>query len=201
MAVETDAFTGGIAPGGLRTKNDIRILLCYLLSSVGAPIRRDDIIRIMQENSLCNYFEVTEALSDLIQKGAIQRDPQEEPLLTAGPMAREIAEQLTGTIPLSVRDKAVSAALNLLAQAKREKENRVEIKKTGMGYMVTCHVSGGDIELMQFSLYAPDLYQARLIKHQFHSDPECVYRILLAAVTGNSDLAEDSIRRMNLHTR
>ena len=36
MAVETDAFTGGIAPGGLRTKNDIRILLCYLLSSVGA---------------------------------------------------------------------------------------------------------------------------------------------------------------------
>ena len=116
-------------------------------------------------------------------------------------MAREIAEQLTGTIPLSVRDKAVSAALNLLAQAKREKENLVEIKKTGMGYMVTCHVSGGDIELMQFSLYAPDLYQARLIKHQFHSDPECVYRILLAAVTGNSDLAEDSIRRMNLHKR
>ena len=124
MAVETDAFTGGIAPGGLRTKNDIRILLCYLLSSVGAPIRRDDIIRIMQENSLCNYFEVTEALSDLLQKGAIQRDPQEDSLLTAGPMAREIAEQLTGTIPLSVRDKAVSAALNLLAQAKREKEAR-----------------------------------------------------------------------------
>lgn len=54
---------------------------------------------------------------------------------------------------------------------------------------------------MQFSLYAPDLYQARLIKHQFHSDPECVYRILLAAVTGNADLAEDSIRRMNLHRR
>ena len=114
---------------------------------------------------------------------------------------REIAEQLTGAIPLSVRDKAVAAALNLLAQAKREKENRVVIKKTDAGYKVTCHISGGDVELMQFSLYAPDLYQARLIKHQFHSDPECVYRILLAAVTGNADLAEDSIRRMNLHRR
>ena len=95
----------------------------------------------------------------------------------------------------------MAAALNLLAQAKREKENRVVIKKTDAGYKVTCHISGGDVELMQFSLYAPDLYQARLIKHQFHSDPECVYRILLAAVTGNADLAEDSIRRMNLHRR
>ncbi len=201
MAMENNAFTEGIAPGGLRTKNDIRILLCYLLTSVGAPIRRDDIIRIMQENSLCNYFEVTEAIAELTEKGAFLTDPDDPQALTAGPAAREIAEQLNGAIPLSVRDKAVAAALNLLAQAKREKENRVVIKKTDAGYKVTCHISGGDVELMQFSLYAPDLYQARLIKHQFHSDPECVYRILLAAVTGNADLAEDSIRRMNLHRR
>lgn len=133
MAMENNAFTEGIAPGGLRTKNDIRILLCYLLTSVGAPIRRDDIIRIMQENSLCNYFEVTEAIAELTEKGAFLTDPDDPQALTAGPDAREIAEQLTGAIPLSVRDKAVAAALNLLAQAKREKENRVVIKKNRRG--------------------------------------------------------------------
>ena len=77
MAMENNAFTEGIAPGGLRTKNDIRILLCYLLTSVGAPIRRDDIIRIMQENSLCNYFEVTEAIAELTEKGAFLTDPDD----------------------------------------------------------------------------------------------------------------------------
>ena len=33
-----DAFTGGVDPGGLWNQNDIRILLCYILSSVNAPM-------------------------------------------------------------------------------------------------------------------------------------------------------------------
>ena len=45
--MEFDAFTGGVEPGGLRTKNQIRILICYLLSSVDAPLSRQDIIGIM----------------------------------------------------------------------------------------------------------------------------------------------------------
>ena len=31
--MEYDAFTGGVAPGGLRSKSDIRILICYMLKS------------------------------------------------------------------------------------------------------------------------------------------------------------------------
>ena len=52
--MEFDAFTGGVEPGGLRTKNQIRILICYLLSSVDAPLSRQDIIGIMQDNGLSN---------------------------------------------------------------------------------------------------------------------------------------------------
>ena len=36
--MEYDAFTGGVAPGGLRSKSDIRILICYMLKSVNAPL-------------------------------------------------------------------------------------------------------------------------------------------------------------------
>ncbi len=42
--MEYDAFTGGVAPGGLRSKSDIRILICYMLKSVNAPLSGDDII-------------------------------------------------------------------------------------------------------------------------------------------------------------
>ena len=38
--MEYDAFTGGVAPGGLRSKSDIRILICYMLKSVNAPLSR-----------------------------------------------------------------------------------------------------------------------------------------------------------------
>lgn len=54
--MEFEAFTGGVAPGGLRSKSDIRILICYILKSVGAPLSGEDIIRILQEKSLANYY-------------------------------------------------------------------------------------------------------------------------------------------------
>ena len=93
-------------------------------------------------------------------------------------------------------EKTVAAAVNLLARARREQENRVEIKKNERGYSVTCHVSDREMDLLTFTLYAPDLYQARLIKKNFHREPGMVYRAVLAAVTGSRELAADALRRI-----
>ena len=57
--MEFDAFTAGIEPGGLRTKNDIRIMVCYILNSVKAPLSKENILNILQEKGLANYFEIT----------------------------------------------------------------------------------------------------------------------------------------------
>ena len=189
--MEFDAFTGGVEPGGLRTKNQIRILICYLLSSVDAPLSRQDIIGIMQDNGLANYFEVTDALAELLGNGNITADEEHPDLLSATRQARMIAKQLDAAVPLSVRERAVSAAVNLLAAAKRERENKVEIRQTQRGYQITCHISGGDMDLMTVSLYVPDKDQAKLVKRRFYQDPENVYKVLLATLTGDAGLARD----------
>lgn len=194
--MENDTFTGGVGPGGLRTKNDIRVLLCYLLASVSAPLHQDDILSILQEYNLANYFEIMDALSYLLEKGLLSPVPDLPGFLSIGPGGREIASQLDGTLPLAIREKTVAAAANLLARARREQENRVEIKKNEKGYSVTCHVSDGEMDLMAFTLYAPDLYQARLIKRNFHRNPEVIYQVMLAAVTGSRDLAADALRHI-----
>ena len=100
-----------------------------------------------------------------------------------------IAKQLDSALPPAIREKAVAAAINLLAKAKRERENKVEIIKDERGYNVICHISGGDMDLMNFALHVPDMYQAQMVKNHFHDSPETVYRMLLALVTGNSDMA------------
>lgn len=107
-----DAFTGGVEPGGLWNKNDIRILLCYLLASVDAPLSGEDIEKIVQERSLANYFEVRDALAALEQLGNVARVA--EGLYTVTQAGREIADSLDATLPLSVRDKALEAAFLLL---------------------------------------------------------------------------------------
>lgn len=192
-----DAFTGGVEPGGLRSKDEIRILICYLLSSVSAPLAKDDILSIMQENGFANYFEVTDSLSELTANGNLLCSEDLSPLYTAAPQGKMIAAQLDKALPLSVREKAVAAALNLLARAKRERENKVEIEKIPAGYQVTCHVSGGEVELMRFTLYAPDEKQAQMIKRNFHESPELVYQVMLSLVTGQADQIPPIIQQWN----
>lgn len=182
-----DAFTGGVAPGGLWNKNDIRILLCYILASVNGPLSREDLLRIVQEKALANYFETEEALDGLVARGHAARD--EAGLYTATPSGREIARTLDASLPLSVRDKALEAALRLMADARARRENRVEVEKEGGGFRVTCHISGGDMELMSVSLFVPDRAQAQLAEENFYRDPEGVYKLLLSALSGDPGYA------------
>lgn len=191
--MEFDAFTGGVAPGGLRSKSDIRILICYLLKSVDAPLSGEDIIRVMQEKALANYFEVNDALSALVSLGNIRRE--ENGTYVLEPQGKSVADNLDVLLPLSVRDKAIAAAMSMLASAKIERENAVTTTRTDNGYNVSCHISGGDMELMNLTVYVPDLYQARVVKKNFHRDPQRIYSLLLAALTGDDELTKNILGR------
>ena len=188
------AFTNGIEPGGLRSIADIRILVCYILNSVKAPLSSENIIDICQQKSIANYFEVTDAISALESRGCISRIPEISNNTTTYYQVEEagkgIAENLDVALPRSVRDKALEAAAQMMSEAKIEKENKVEIERISNGYNVTCHVSGGSRDLMSFTLYVPDLYQARMVKRNFYRNPGETYKLILAAVTGNRDLAK-----------
>ena len=108
-------FTGGVGPGGLWNPNDIRILICYVLHSVDAPLPREDISQILQRKGLANYFEVEDAFAALERLGHISQDGAG--LCQVEKTGREIAAALGDTLPLSVRDKATETALALLGPA------------------------------------------------------------------------------------
>ncbi len=183
-----DAFTGGVEPGGLWNQNDIRILICYVLNSVDAPLSREDIGELLQQKALANYFEAGGALGALEGLGHIA---VEDGLCLIRDTGREIARTLGDTLPLSVREKALEAALVLLARARVERENRVEIEEGEKGFQVRCHISGGELDLMTVSLYVPDRPQAELVRRNFHKDPEGAYRLLLSFLTGDRAYAKE----------
>ncbi len=182
-------FTGGVGPGGLWNQNDIRILICYVLHSVDAPLPREDVSQILQRKGLANYFEVEDAFAALERLGHISQDGAG--LCQVEKTGREIAAALGDTLPLSVRDKATETALALLAQAQAQRENRVEIQEGAKGFQVSCHISGGDMELMSVSLYVPDRAQAELVRENFYKNPEGAYRLLLSFLTGDMGYAKE----------
>ncbi len=178
-----DAFTGGVEPGGLWNRNDIRILLCYILSSVNGPLSAESLSQIVQGEALANYFETGDALASLLRQGNVVTD--REGLYTVTEAGREIAESLDATLPLSVRDKALEAAVRLMADAKARRENHVEIEEMENGFRVVCHISDGRLDLMAISLYVPDRAQAKLVERNFYRDPAGVYKLLLSSLTGD----------------
>ena len=191
-----DAFSAGITPGGLRSKNDIKLLICYILSSIKAGLSKEDLVSVLQENSLANYFEINSAISELLKSKNIESTEENSNLYTVTDSGKIVSSQLYSSLPIAIRDKALNATIKLLAKIKRETENTVSIKEIENGYQLNCKISGGDVDLLSFSLYVPDRLQADMVKENFQSNPDIIYECVLAILTKDKNLAKDILNKL-----
>ncbi len=116
MDTPNNAFTQGIEDGGLRDSNEVKILICYLLSNMNTPISRIQMNEAFSSYGLVNYFEFAKALSELELVGRIvktdSRDGDDYFAITKS--GRQIVNTLERSLPLAVREKALKAAQDLL---------------------------------------------------------------------------------------
>ena len=171
--MEYDAFDAGIELGGLRSRDDIRLLICYLLKSVDAPMTREMLNDAMQEDGLANFFEVGQAIEELLKTGNITADIlDEDEVITVTEKGREAAELLQTSLPRTVREKAVNSAIRLVTRAKVERENKIEVRKEDDGgYTITFTLFDRGTELMKLSIYVVDSLQLEQVKQNFINDP------------------------------
>ncbi len=190
--MEYDAFSGGVAPGGLRSKDEIKILVCYLLLQVGTPLRKDTVFEAILYDGLANYFEIGEAVHDLVRRGNVVCElVGDEELLSLTQNGRDIAHRLRRDLPRTVRERAVKAALRMLARERNERENRVEILTREDGVHVRCTVLDGGLEMMQLTLFVGDDLQAQQVREAFYDQPGLVYAASVAALTDDHKMLRD----------
>lgn len=192
-----DTFDEGINYGGVRSKNEIRTLICYLLSSVNKPMSKSTVVEAIQKKGLANYFEISSCFDDLLKHDNIELSDAENKLYFLTSKGKMVATQLENTLAHSVKEKAYACAIELLEQRRIEKENSVVITKTDKGYNVNCKVSGGDVNLLSFDIYAPYKEQAKLIKKNFHKHPVLFYKIILGTLTDNKDMVKECLKEIS----
>lgn len=195
--MEYDAFDAGIDPGGLRKRSDVRLLICYIIHSINEPMRKDVIITVMQKNGIANYFEILDAFNDLYNKKNIVLTDPEKDLYFLSKSGRLIANNLVDELPTSIKERAVASVMDILLKEKSERENIVNINKINTGYMVDCHISGGESDLFSFQMYVPDSKQARLVKKNFQSNAEMIYKTMVATITNDADFAEETLKEIS----
>ncbi len=175
-----DAFTEGVEPGGLRNRNEIKTLICYLVSHLDTPITKGQLNNVICEEGLANYFELNQALSEVIDNGNVSASDAEDPELFITEIGKNNTATLEKDLPYTVRENAFNAAIRLQIRLRREREHRIEISRLENGCNITMSVLDGNDELMTVTLFVADYEQALSVKEKFLSDPVKVYSNIVA---------------------
>lgn len=191
-----DTFDEGINLGGMRSKNEIKTLICYLYNSVKENMDKGIIIQAILKQGLANYFETSSAFDDLVINGNLVPADNEHKTYSLTEKGAEIAKQLDSTVAYTIKEKAYACAIKLLAEKKKEIENRVNISKNDNGFTVECSVSGGDMDLMKLNIYAPEMEQALILKKNFLDNPNKAYKVMLALLTKDKETVGDALEEL-----
>lgn len=191
-----DTFDEGINLGGMRSKNEIKTLICYLYNSVKENMDKGIVIQAILKQGLANYFETSSAFDDLVMNGNLIPTDDEHKTYSLTKNGAEIAKQLDSTVAYTIKEKAYACAVKLLAEKKKEIENKVNIMKNDNGFTVECSVSGGDMELMKLDIYAPEMEQALILKKNFLDNPKKAYKIMLALLTKDKETVGEALEEL-----
>lgn len=174
--MKADAFGAGVKPGGLLNRTQIKVLICYILSETDKALPMQKLQEVFHYDGLANYFELSQAISELKAQDNVQESGDESLRCYAiTPSGRDVAANLSDSLPKTVRDRALDTATKLLVRTERQKNNRVSISECEGGWAVTCTITEADRELMSVQLVVPKLSEAEQIKLNFLDDPSKVY--------------------------
>ena len=177
--IETNAFTGGVKPGGLTSSTEIRLLLCNLIQTAG-PLTKQEIETALLEEQLVNYFEICDGLADMADRRLVQVKDDQYTITEKG---RKVAQELQDDLPRSVRTAAVEAAIRAQVWNRKSDEYRAEIHETAGGYSIQCTINRLKKPEFNLELMMPDRLTAEMVNKRFVLRGNEIYQVLLDALT------------------
>lgn len=194
MDFKLDAFPVDDKTGGIRSTEKIRIIICYTLKSFSGQLTRDNLLSALYDNGIANYFELCQAIDDLLEVGAVETIDKK---LVINEKGIQIARDLEDELSLYIKNKAVRAAKLTAVYEKRKRENIISITKINDDrYRLDITLLSGNAgekdteELLKVSVYTTDSKQAEIMRTTFLNDPVKLYEKVINALTEESEFKE-----------
>lgn len=194
MDFKLDAFPVDDNDSGIRSTEKIRIIICYVLKNVDSPLTRDNMQSALYDNGIANYFEISQAIDNLLDVGAVEIA---DDILKINSKGEQIARDLNDELSLFIKNKAIRAAKLTAVYEKRKKENNISIvklddKKYRLDITLLSGLADSNCtdELMKVSVYVTDSLQAETMKTTFLNNPVRLYEKVIEALTEDSEFTE-----------
>lgn len=164
---------------------DLKLLLCYVLSSLKEPIPGDDLCNLLSGEGLAGYFDLSDSLDDLCREGLLSVDREG---YAVTPRGEQTASAFGLRLPAATRSRAVEACLRLLSGRRRHSETPCFVTPLpGGDFSVTLSVRDGSDSLLDVTLRVGDRLQADALVRRFENDPMLAYTGIIALLTGDLD--------------
>jgi DNA-binding PadR family transcriptional regulator len=186
--MDSEIFRAGVRPGAPNTSDEIKLLLCYVLSEVEEKMSFAQLNEALQEHELVNYFELISALDSLSVTGHISASEKgggEFYAITE--LGRSTAATIETLLPKATRDKASRAAKKMLKRERRKREVEAEILELKKGFEVKLAFPRGE-SVLSMTVFCPTIEEARLVRRRFLNDPAFIYKGTLALLTGDAEV-------------
>ena len=173
MDYDSNTFTEGVSPGGLRSTTQIKLLIEYLASALDEPLTKEVAVEALTMHMLANYFETVQAVEELLKNGSLRK--AEDGTLQLTDIGRETLSELFGELPASVRERALADGAAVQLRKRIEGSTVCKIEPADSGYNVICQILHKDNVLMGLTLHAVDYEQADKIRTSFNDNTAKIY--------------------------
>jgi len=176
-----DTFNEGIRLGGLTNSLDIKILICVVLLDVREPLTSEQLTNIINDESLANYFDVMNCISELKRDKHLINN--EDDVLIVSDIGKYAVDELIKTLPISIKDRALVSAHKFILNNKKLEDNKVNILKSDDGYIVQCKMLDIGSDLLNIELFVGTMSQAKEVEKNFLGNPSKIYSTILEILT------------------
>lgn len=102
--------------------DDICVLICYLIYSLGCPLSMSQLAEITSLEDAVNYFDLTSAVEKVRGHLCVETDVDGEHVYTNTPTGIKAARDLGASLPLSIREKMFSEAVRVYTRDAMKKK-------------------------------------------------------------------------------
>lgn len=190
----------GIVPGGLRDKEQIKVLICYILHETYVPVTSDFMCGVLQKCGSANYFESSSSFAELVTNGQLVKCDNELNLYTLAESGEFVVTNLADELPQALKENTLKKYKHYLRQHDIKKENNVQLKTKNNKTYVECTVNDGDSPLLTINMCMPNVEQASLVRNVFYNNTDVIYQTVVALMTGDKKTALNVISVADINT-
>lgn len=177
-------------PGYIREEKDVMYLILYALHFFPVAITELDLMDVVMIDDAFGYFEFRSAFQHLQDNhfvASVTDHGDQYYILT--PEGGKIIETLASELPLSVRDKAEKAALQVIAKLRREASIKTSHRDNPDGtFTVQLRICDKQDDHIKVELLAVTKRQCELLEDNFRRNAEHIYHEMLLLLSGSGEV-------------